>query len=131
MTPVLCILFFYVFELIRAWFLWPVTCIIFGFFMNLTSIVIIKGKMFYCTSLYSFELLCSLRYGHALYCTGSLTLSTVFSIMTLLPTVYISSISEPLLLLWSPLKCLFLMESMVWPLFLQFLFIEILTPRFP
>ena len=121
---------FCVFEFIRAWFLWPITCTILDFFMNLTPIVIIKGKMLYCTSFCSFELLCFLGCSCALYCTSSLTLLTVSSIITLFPTVHISSISEPLLLLWSLLKRLFLLKSMVWPLFPQFLFIGTLTFRF-
>ena len=86
--------------------------------------------MLYCTSPYSFKLLCSLRCSHALYCSSTLTLSTVSSVITLLFTVHTSSISKPLLLLWSPLKCLFLLESLVWPLLPQFLSIEILTSRF-
>jgi len=86
--------------------------------------------MLYCTSFYSFEFFCSLRCSYALYCSGALTLSTVFSIMTLFSTIYISSISESLLLLWSPFKCLSLLESLVWPLLFWFLFIGTLTFRF-
>jgi len=130
-VPILCVLFFCISELFRAWFLWPITCAILSFFMNLTSIVIIKGKMLYCISLYSFKLLCSLRCNCALYCTSSLTLSTVSSIMTLFFIVHTSSIFKPLLLLWSSLKHLFLLKSLVWPLLLWFLSTGILTSRFP
>ena len=99
--------------------------------MNLTSIVITKGEMLHCISPCSFELLCSLKCSHALYCTGFLTLLTVSSIIILFPTVYTSSIFEPLLLLWSPLKHLSLLESMVWPLLPQLLSIRTLTSKFP
>jgi len=98
--------------------------------MNLTSIVIIKGKMFYYTSSCSFKLLCSLRYSYALYCSSALILLTVFSIIILFSTVYTSSISKPLLLLQNSLKRLSLLESIVWPLLLQLLFIGTLTSRF-
>jgi len=87
--------------------------------------------MFYCISSCSFKLFYSLRCNYVFYCSSALILSTVSSIMTLFPTVYTSSISEPLLLLWSPLKCLSLMEFLVWPLLLWFLFIGTLTSRFP
>jgi len=86
--------------------------------------------MLYYTSFCSFKLLCSLRCSYAFYCTGSLTLLTVSSIMTLLSTVYTSSISKPLLLLWSPLKHLSLLKFLVWLLFLWLLSIGILTSRF-
>jgi len=87
--------------------------------------------MLYCASFYSFKLLCSLRCSYALYCSSTLTLLTVSSKIILFPTVYTSSISEPLLLLWSPLKCLSLLKSLVWSLFPQLLSIKILTSRFP
>jgi len=87
--------------------------------------------MLYCASLCSFELLCSFRCSYAFYYTGSLTLLTVSSVITLFSTVYTSSISESLLLLWSPLKCLPLLESLVWPLLFWLLSIGTLTSRFP
>jgi len=99
--------------------------------MNLTTIVITENKMLYYVSFYSFKLLCFLRCSYALYCTGSLTLSTVSSIIILFPIVYINSISELLLLLWSLLKHLFLLESLVWPLLLWLLSIGPLTSGFP
>ena len=110
--------------------MWLITCAILDFFMNLTSIVITEGEMLYYTSSCSFELLCFLRCSCALYCSSALTLSTVSSIITLFSTVYTSSISKPLLLLWSLLKCLSLLESLVWPLLLWLLFIGTLTSRF-
>ena len=87
--------------------------------------------MLYCTSFCSFKLLCFLGCSYALYCFSTLTLLTVFSVMTLLSTVYTSSISEPLLLLWSLPKRLSLLESLIWPLLLQLLSIGTLTFRFP
>ena len=87
--------------------------------------------MLYCTSSCSFKLLCSLRYSCALYCFSVLTLLTVSSIMTLFSTVYTSSVFELLLLLWSLLKYLSLLEFLVWPLLSWLLFIGILTFRFP
>jgi len=104
---------------------------ILSFFMNLTFIIITEGKMLYCTSFCSFELLCSLKCSCAFYCSGALTLSTVSSVIILLSTVHISSIFESLLLLWSPLKCLSLLESLVWSLLLWLLSVGILTSRFP
>jgi len=98
--------------------------------MNLTSIVIIKGKMLYCVSLCSFELLCSLRCSCALYCSSTLTLLTVSSIIILFSTVHINSIFKLLLLLWSLLKCFSLLESLVWPLLPWLLSIKTLTSRF-
>jgi len=86
--------------------------------------------MLYCTSSCSFELLCSLRCNHALYYSSTLTLLTVFSIIILFSTVYTSSIFEPLLLLWSLLKHLSLLKSLVWPLLFWLLSIGILTSRF-
>jgi len=86
--------------------------------------------MFHCASFCSFELLCSLRCNCALYCSSTLILLIVSSIMILFPAVYISSIFEPLLLLWSPLKCLSLLKSLVWPLLLWLLSIRTLTSRF-
>jgi len=82
------------------------------------------------TSPYSFKLLYSLRCSYALYCSSALTLSTISSIMTLFFIVYTSSIFKPLLLLQSLLKCLSLLESLVWLLLLWLLFIEILTSGF-
>jgi len=86
--------------------------------------------MLYYASSCSFKLLCSIRCGHAFYCSSTLTLSTVSSIVTLFFIIYTSSISKLLLLLWSLFKCLSLLESLVWPLFLWFLSIGILTSRF-
>ena len=98
--------------------------------MNWISIIIIKGKMLYYTSLYSFEFFCFFGCSCALYCFSTLTLLIVSSIMTLFFTVYTSSISEPLLLLWSLPKCLSLLEFLVWLLLLWLLSIGILTFRF-
>jgi len=130
MKPILLILFFCAFEFIRAWFLWLITCAILGFFMNLTFIVIIEGKMLYYASFCFFELLCSLRCSCALYCSSALTLLTVSSIMTLFSIIYTSSIFELLLLLQNSLKCLLLLEFIVWPLLLWLLSIGTLTFRF-
>ena len=77
-----------------------------------------------------FKLFCSFRYSYVFYCFSALTLLTVFSIMTLFFTVYTSSIFELLLLLWSLLKCLSLLESLVWFLLLWLLSIGTLTFRF-
>ena len=129
-TPILYILFLYTSELIRAWFLWLITYAVFSFFINLTSIVITEGKIFHCTSFYSFELLCSFRCSYAFYYSSTLTLSTVSSIITLFSTVYISSIFKPLLLLWSLLKCLSMLESLIWPLLPKLLSIETLVSGF-
>ena len=84
--------------------------------------------MLYYTSSCSFKLFCFLECSYALYCFGALILSTVFSVMTLLSVVYTSSIFKPLFLLWRLLKCLLLLESIVWPLLL--LFIKISVFRF-
>jgi len=86
--------------------------------------------MLYCTFSCSFKFFCSLKCGCVFYYSSALTLLTVSSVMTLLPTVYTNSISELLLLLQSLLKCLLLLESIVWPLLLWLLSIEILTFRF-
>ncbi len=45
---------------------------------------------------------------------------TVFGIMSLFFTIYISFIFKPFLLLQSPFKHLFLLKSLVWPLPLRF-----------
>jgi len=87
--------------------------------------------MLYCTSSCSFKLLYSFGCNCALYCFSALTLSTVSSIMTLFSTVYTSFISKLLLLLWSPFKCLSLLEFLVWPLLPWLLSIGTLTSRFP
>jgi len=87
--------------------------------------------MFYCAFFCSFKLLCSLRCSCALYCSSALTLLIVSSIIILFFIVYTSSIFKLLLLLWSPLKCLSLLESLVWPLLLWLLSIGTLTSRFP
>ena len=130
--PIFYILFclFCVFETIRAWFLWPITYAVFGFFMNLTTVVIIESEMFYYAFLCSFELFCSFRCSCAFYCSSALTLLTVSSIMTLFLAIYVSSIFEPLFLLWRLLKCLLLLESIVWLFLLWLLSIGILIFRF-
>ena len=87
--------------------------------------------MLYCTSSHSFKFFCSFRYSCALYYFSTLILLTVFSIIILFSTVYTSSFFKPLLLLWSLLKCLLLLESLVWPLLLQFLSIIIFISGFP
>jgi len=87
--------------------------------------------MLYGTSLCSFKLLCSLRCSYVFYCFNALTLLIVSSIITLFSIVYTSSIFESLLLLWSPLKCLSLLEFLVWLLLFWLLFIRTLTFRFP
>jgi len=110
--------------------LWLITCTVLGFFMNLTSIVITEGKIFYCTSFCFFELLCSFGCSYALYYSSTLTLLIISSIMILFSTVYTSSISESLLLLQSLLKCLSLLKSLVWPLLPQLLSIKILISGF-
>jgi len=86
--------------------------------------------MLYCAFSCFFELLCSLKCSCAFYYFSALTLLIVFSIMTLFFTVYTSSIFELLLLLWSLLKCLSLLESLVWFLLLWLLSIGTLTSRF-
>ena len=129
LKPIFCILFclFYVSKIIRAWFLWLITCTILGFFINLTTIVVTESEMLYYTSLCSFKLFCSLKCSCALYCFSALTLLTVSSIIILFPAIYASSIFKPLFLLWRLLKCLLLLESIVWPFLLWLLFIETLT----
>src|SRR6266702_579097 len=59
-------------------------------------------------------------YRHPLYYVALLVL-TVFSIMSLFFIIYISSIFEPFLLLWSSFKHFFLLRSLVQPLPLRFL----------
>ena len=82
--------------------------------------------MLYYISSYSFKLLCSLRCSYALYCSNALTLSIVFSIMTLFSAVYASSIFKLLFLLWRSLKHFSLLKSVVWLFLLLLLFIRTL-----
>ena len=128
--PVLHIFFGHFYELFWARFLWPIAYTILNFFINLTTVVITENKMLYCTSFYFFKFFCSLRCGHALYCFSTLTLSTVSSIMTLFSIIYTSSIFKPLLLLWGLLKCLSLLESLVWLLLLWLLSVGSLVSGF-
>ena len=51
-----------------------------------------------------------------LYCINSLTLPIVFSKIFSSFTLYASSFFILFILLWSPLKYLFLLKSLVWPL---------------
>ena len=110
--------------------MWPITYTIFGFFMNLTTIVIIKNEILYHTSSCSFKLLYFFKCSYALYCSSTLTLLIVSSIMTLFSAVYASSIFKLLFLLWGLLKCLLLLKFIIWPFLLWFLSVEILTFRF-
>ena len=65
---------------------------------------------------YTFNLFPTLRFTDALYCISSLTLSIVFNKMSLSSILYTSSFFILFILLWSPLKYLFLLRSLVQPL---------------
>ena len=110
--------FFYSFKYIQFQLLQLITYTIFSFFINLVYIIIVKGKIF------NYILLSALKLLFAFYTFKFLNMlkqyytltSIAFYIISLLPIIFISSLLKLFLLLQSPLKCLYLLESLVWPL---------------
>src|SRR6266567_4025208 len=90
--------------------------------MNLIYIIVAKGKIFnyiLLSTLKLFFTFYALEFFNVLKWHYTLTFITLY-IMSLLPIIYISSIFKLFLLLWSPLKCLSLLKSLVWPLLPRF-----------
>jgi len=122
--------FFYAFELFRAWFLWPIIYTILDFFINWIFIVITKGKVLNYTPFYSFKFFYSFGCPYTLYCSSALTFLAIFSVVILFPAIYTSSFFKPLFLLWSPLKRLLLLKSLIWLLLPRLLFVKTFSFRF-
>ena len=70
---------------------------------------------------YTFNLFPILKFISTLYCISSLILSIVFNKISLSFTLYINSFLIPFILLWSLLKYLLLLKSLVWPLLFRLL----------
>src|SRR6266704_3365145 len=84
--------------------------------MDLARTVIAKGKMFNYIFLYALKLLFTLYTFNSFNILLWLLTPITFYIMPLFLIIYISPILELSFLLWSLLKCLPLLESLVWPL---------------
>ena len=79
-------------------------------------IIIVKYKTSYYIFSCTFNLTFTLQYIGTLYYISSLTLFTVFGIISLFFTLYINSFLIPFILLQSPLKHLLLLRFLVCPL---------------
>ena len=97
-------------------------------------IIIVKYKTFNCIFFGALNPTFTLQYASVFYYIGSLTLFTVFNIISLSFTLYISSFLILFILLQSLLKYLFLLKSLTQPLlfgllvllFLRFLIFQLL-----
>ena len=96
--------------------------------------IIVKYKTLNYIFSYTFNLFPTLGFTSTLYYINSLTLSIVFNKMSLSFILYINSFLILFVLLWSLLKCLLLLRSLVWPLLLKLLVLlplEFLTSQLP
>src|SRR6266576_6993270 len=83
--------------------------------MYLICIVVTESKVFNYTLLGAFNLFLFF-YSFAPFVVLCVLTLVVPYIVSLFSIIYICPLFELFLLLWSPLKCLFLLRSLVWPL---------------
>ena len=84
--------------------------------MDIIPIIIIKGKVLNYIPPYTFKLFHLFRYYGSFDYISTLTILIVSSIISFFSIVYISAVFKLSLLLWGPLKCFSLLESLIWPL---------------
>ena len=107
------------FGVVRFRLLWLLLCTILSIFMYSRRAIVIKDEVLNQTLPYCLYLVIISCYIGALSCVVLLTSFTVFNKMTFPAAFYICAIFELLLLLWSPLKYLLLLRSLVWLLLLN------------
>src|SRR6266566_6783762 len=94
------------------------------FLIDLTLIIIIKGKVLNYMPFYTFKLFHFFKYYSSFNCVSTLINSIVLYIVSLFSILYISAFFKPFLLLYGLLKYFLLLGSLIWPTFLTLLFIK-------